>query len=478
MLFIRPRICILITFIQRPGSVALKGDLLATLATETYLNQALHDSQTILHTEWEWFGPSLPHNGILAVLSFLGVPKDWIKFFETFLRAPLRYKGESTDELRTRVRGVPLGYALSDLCVDAVQFIMHFAVNQRADGLHLYPIQNDVWLWDANADRCAHGWKEMNRYAALLGLRFDESKTGAASIGKSNPDLPSGDISWGLLKFDSSKAKFVIDQEEVDKHITELRHQLSTAKSVFGWVNVYNQYMAFLIRNFGGRPANCFGVEHVDDMIDTLARVQRELIPNTKGAVVGHLRAMIQERFGFGDLPEGYFYSPLARGGLEVRNPMIELLGVRNKVHSKPETCFEREKKEDLDRYNEVKKKIEESAAEFAPKHGRPATMTSMSFEDYTAGRTIDLWDWTRCYAHLLVRPDPSCVSLTPYIKALLEGHAKATWSRMNYYERWILALYGEEVVRRLGSMEMVDRTMIPVAMVQHFRGARTKWDQ
>lgn len=157
------------------------------------------------------------------------------------------------------------------------------------------------------------------QYAALTGLTFNESKTGSACVGADvAPELPPGEIRWGFLRFEADQSRFVIDQSEVDKHIVELRRQLSATKSVFGWINAYNKYMAFFSRNFGARPtvsfgpALCLGQAHIDDMIDTLARIQRELFPSSSG-VVGHLRTVIAERFGVHDLPDGYFYFPISR---------------------------------------------------------------------------------------------------------------------------------------------------------------------
>ncbi len=45
-------------------------------------------------------------------------------------------------------------------------------------------------------------------------------------------------ISFHLI---SEMGRFVVDQSSVDTHIAELRRQLSSAKSVFGFVNVLNK---------------------------------------------------------------------------------------------------------------------------------------------------------------------------------------------------------------------------------------------
>ncbi|KAG6890227.1 hypothetical protein C0995_010240 [Termitomyces sp. Mi166 len=143
----------------------------------------------------------------------------------------------------------------------------------------------------------------------------------AGSVGPTG--LPTGDIRCGFLRFDPSEARFIIDQKEIDFHITELRRQLASTKSVFGWVNAYNKYMAFM-RNFGGRPAPCFGKAHVTDIIDTISRIQKELFPDIQGGAVEYLRSVIGTRFGIKDLPQGHFYLPISSGGLELRHPMLE----------------------------------------------------------------------------------------------------------------------------------------------------------
>src|ERR1700735_4778904 len=114
--------------------------------------------------------------------------------------------------------------------------------------------------------------------------------------------------------------------------------------------------MAFFVRNFG-RPANCFGRLHVDDMIQSLAKIQKELFPldQAEGGAVGHLRSMIRDRFGVDDLPQGYFYFPISSGGLELRNPMIELFAMRGEVSPNPDATFLIQLDRDFDHYSHLK---------------------------------------------------------------------------------------------------------------------------
>jgi hypothetical protein len=226
--------------------------LLHLIVTDSYLKKTIHGTHSIICSDLEWFGPSLSHDLILTILSFFGIPDQWLKFFKTFLKAPLHFKEDTSGELRTRQCGTPIGYSLSVLCGELVLFCMDFAVNQKAGGLFLYRMHDDLWLWDSNPDNVATGWCEMNVFASLAGLKFYTGKTGSACVGRSNSDLPSGDVRWGFLKFEPANGRFVIDQRDAEREIKELRRQLAATRSVFGWVNAYNKYMDYFVRNFGG----------------------------------------------------------------------------------------------------------------------------------------------------------------------------------------------------------------------------------
>jgi hypothetical protein len=356
---------------------------------------------------------------------------------------------------------------------------MDFAVNQKTDGLFLYRMHDDLWLWDSNHGKVAAGWLEMNRYASVVGLKINVPMTGSACIGGNNPDLPPGDVRWGFLKFEPALGRFVIDQKYVDKEIKELHRQLSATKSIFGWVNVYNKYMAYFVRNFGGRPAGCFGRSHTDDMIETLARIEHKLFPG-RGGAIGHLRSMIKKRFGVGDLPQGYFYFPIGTGGLQVHNPLIELLSIRENIVCEPGKVFEEEMEKDVEVYKTLKEKWE--ASNVGPRFVGTIKEEFVSFEAYIAQRETGIGRWRTCYGQLLNGPFVMDINLTPAVNTALQdgrlGYSSVNWQEMDFYRKWIVALYGDEVVKTFGGLEIVDPSLIPVGLVQLFQGARMKLDQ
>ncbi|KAL0951138.1 hypothetical protein HGRIS_007873 [Hohenbuehelia grisea] len=472
------------------SAVQVKQQLIHMMSTDCHLNTALHGSHTVVRSDLEWFGPSLPHDSIFTVLSFFGISQQWLDFFKTFLRAPTRFKEEPATALRIRERGTPISYALSAMFGEAVLFVMDFAVNQKADGLFLYRIHDDLWLWDAKQARCEVAWEAMSEYATLVGLKFNEEKTGSACVkGTLSPKLPTGHVRWGFLRFDSDEARFIIDQAEVDVHIAELRRQLNATKSIFGWVNAYNKYMAFFRRNFGGRPPECFGRVLIDDMVDTFARIQRELFPDgaSTGGAVGHLRSIINTRFGMDGIPEGYFYFPIAHGGLELRNPMIEVFALwSHDDDDDPREAFTKGIEADQDMYKILKANWDTAPAsgsrwETEPdgswtKGSSSKSGEFMSYEQYTAHRERTLGSWAARYEELMSVPPPITVKMTPALSASA-GSLSASWG-LDYYPAWVVALYGEELLKKFGTLEVVDPNLIPVGMVQLFKTSRMKWEQ
>jgi hypothetical protein len=340
-------------------------------------------------------------------------------------------------------------------------------VNQRAAGLYLYRIYDDFWFWNHDPKVCAAAWREMQRYASLVGITFNMKKTGVVCVdGPTHPDLPAGTsgCQWGFLKLDAEKGRFVIDQTSVDVHIAELRRQLAATKSVFGFVNAYNKYLRFFQRNFGD-PAQCFGRMHADEVIETYSRIQKELFPETGGSVVQGIQQMIEQRFGVKDIPNGWFYFPISRGGLEVWNPVVDFLSVRDNLKEEPNTFFA---------------SIEEDSKEYTRLHSlwksgeglsNIATKKFLTYSEYVEGRETRLNKWWTAYTELQEAPDASSIKLSGRIQQDLN------YISLDGYQMWNAALYADEIFRRFGTLTIVEPTLIPVGMVSVFKNSKIQWD-
>ena len=67
----------------------------------------------------------------------------------------------------------------------------------------------------------------------IVGLTF---KTGSAYVAPSDPAssrLPTGDIRWGLSKFETEQGRFMIDHNDVDVHVKEIKRLENSAPSLF-----------------------------------------------------------------------------------------------------------------------------------------------------------------------------------------------------------------------------------------------------
>lgn len=472
-----------------------KQSLLHIMTTECLLNTVLHNRFTAVRSDFAWFGPSLSHSSLITVLEFFGVSKTWLTFFQKFLSAPLRFSSDGPSAaIQVRKCGVPISHSLSDLFGEVLLFCMDYAVNQRADGLFLYRIHDDFWFWNEDPIVCAKAWNEMSKFSNLVGLEFNYDKTGSVSVGQPpHPDLPLGTIKWGFLKFEES-GRFVIDQSQVEIHITELKLQLAACdKSIFAWVQVYNKYVSsFFVNNFGSPPANCFGKRHVDMVIDTLEHIQLELFPEHQGSVTSYLADAVQERFGVQNIPIGWYYWPISMGGLGVKNPFIPLYAIRDNICVDPTTRFTQLEEKDEQQYISRKDRWDSGSLK------RPTNVSMelkaepfMPFEEYIQYRQQRLKTWHVCYNELLGTPVECKVALTAEIGAALNhvskaaasltgngGISKGGWPDMDVYWQWVVACYGKGMVDKWGGLEVVRPGSLPVGMVDVWKSKQLRWEQ
>uniref|UniRef100_A0A7I4DFT0 Reverse transcriptase domain-containing protein n=2 Tax=Physcomitrium patens TaxID=3218 RepID=A0A7I4DFT0_PHYPA len=478
---------------DKPSAVAIKQSLLHILVTECLFNTFLYNKFTVVRSDFSWFGPSLPHSSILATLKFFGVPDIWLTFFKKFLSAPIKFVADgpmATTQIRKR--GTPMSHSLSDLFGEVVLFPMDFAVNQRANGLFLYRIHDDFWWWNKESQPCVEAWQEMNNFARIVGLEFNNEKTGSVSVGEPlHPDLPVGTIKWGLLKFEET-GQFVIDQSLVDAHIEELKLQLKACNhSVFAWVQAYNKYMTSLVNNFGSPPACCSGQRHVDMVISTLQRIQLALFPEHGGSVIDYLATVIQERFGVHDIPAGWFMWPIAMGGLEVKSPFISQLCLREGLPEDPKQVFDTALEAEKEGYTMSQESWDNGTTT------RPYTENKslrnepfLSYEEYIQNREQRRYLWLQAYQDLTTMPLEHGVQLSSEMVAELgklsdelskltgTGGISGTYYSMTPYWRWIVACFGEGILKKWGGLEVVRPGTLPVGMVEVWQTRKVRWEQ
>lgn len=320
----------------------IKQQLLRLIATEVHLHRALYGKVAAIQSDFKWFGTTIPHSTIFAVLQFMGVSDDWVSFFKKFLEAPLDMRPSSgdTSSARIRKRGVPMAHALEKFFGEALLFFMDLAVNNESKML-LYRFHDDTWLV-GQPEACVTAWQAMERFSKIMGLEFNDSKTGSVLLtneeftyedSEVTARLPEGPVTISFLSLDPKSGDWLIDQKQVDAHVKQLSKQLANTTSILSWVQTWNSCIGRFFSHTFGEPAICFGRKHVDAILNTHKRIQETLFPGSNACK--HLKGLIEERFGVKDIPDAFIFLPEALGGLGVRNPFIAPFLVRDNLSSK-----------------------------------------------------------------------------------------------------------------------------------------------
>lgn len=478
-----------------------KHSLLHLLITESIIHKHQRGEFTAIRSDFQWFGPSMPHATLLTVMKFFGVSELWIKFFVVFLEAPLKFAQDGSDAtIQVRKRGLPMSHTLGDCLGESVLFCMDYAVNQATDGAFLYRLHDDFWFWGAR-DTCIKAWDAMHQFSQVMGLKFNQEKTGTVQMGVSNSQeqssLPSGDIRWGFLVLEEKQERFVIDQEKVDQHIEELSRQLSSCRSVFAWVQAWNSYFGRFFTNNFAKPAMCFGRDHIDMAISTLSRIESTLFSKTFDVnnpsepisrVTDYLRTVIADRFDIHGLPDGFFYYPVELGGLGLLNPFIGLLAMRENIKQTPRKLLHKASLKDERAYEAAKERFKKDGPDptnsFWSKWGEES-YPFMSLEDYTRYPETYSSSLLDVYVKLTEVPRETSVAQSSGfskeqnalgLKFSAKGSISTDWGAMSPYWRWVAELYYEEMVRTYGTLAAVNREFMPLGVVRTLREGRFRW--
>ncbi|KAL8822725.1 MAG: hypothetical protein Q9191_006545 [Dirinaria sp. TL-2023a] len=511
----------------RPKSrMEAKQNLLHLLSTEILIKTRLHGELTCFRSQIDNLYPSLPHRTIETILEFFGVSKKWLQFFDRFLKAPLRFKDDESVEARLRQNGTPASHVLSDVFGEVVLFCLDFQTNQETGGELLWRMHDDFWFWSSDHATCVKAWASIGRFGRTMGIGVNNARTGAVRMRRSSKEvddlvpldvgseLPRGQIRWGMLYLNPTSGLFEIDQNMVNEHILELNRQLANKKeNTFAWIQAWNSYAAtFFTSNFG-KSAQCFGRQHVDNMLATHERIQRQFFPSSAertisdaqengGSVIDYLRKTIEQRFGVKDIPDGYFYFPSELGGLEVRNPFIGLLQIRDAVHERPGKLLDDFLEAEKEAYVRDKARFEKlRSGNPTTRHLHPtrqdpgydAEDTFLSFKEYSSYREELHYGFKNelleVFTTLLERPAPKSIetadngNVRNALKALgarpgLRGGIRANWDLMEPYWKWVAQLYGPEMIDAFGGFCVVDQSLLPMGLLSMLRSGRVSWQE
>lgn len=498
------------------SKMEIKQYLLHLISTELLINTRLHGDFTCSRSEFFSWSPSLPHSTITSVLTFFGLSEKWLGFFRTFLEAPLKFTedGPSADS-RPRKRGVPGAHALSSVCGETILFCMDYAVNQATNGTNLYRMHDDFWVFDKNHETVVKAWAAITKFADTMGVSLNNGKTGTVRIHREvsspstgspfrpsatpsepsttpapiDPSLPRGSIRWGFLIMDPLTGQFTIDQSQVSTHISSLQNQLSSkSSSIFSYIQAWNTYAGTFFSSNFGKPANCFGRSHVDEMLSTFTRIQEIIFPASN--VAQHLKSEIETRFGITDIPDGYLYFPTSLGGLDLQNPFIGLIQVRDGVFESPSSILSDFLESEKEAYrlasiafnSGLVYRLGNGDSNFVP-HDANVFFSLEEFSRYREefacdykGNLLSVWN------ELMGRPTKEGINVTDDEAAGI-GELVAAWRSGDgagktdaEYLKWVVKFFGQEMRERFGGYNVVEKGLLPMGMVGLFRSGRVKW--
>lgn len=245
----------------------------------------------------------------------------------------------------------------------------------------------------------------------------------------------------------------------------------------------------------------CNGKAYVDMIIQTFQRIQAAIFTSSATTapktVSEHLRKVLADKFGIdpAGVPEGYLYFPIAFGGLDVKNPFIPLYAIRDNLLTDPDVKISRFLNDEREAYESAKRKFDTDTlighdvsslyghsrrrTEIGGRYITPEFIKSdagkefMSFEEYTRFREQTSSELGSVFKALMMEPIELTVTQTSDVRA---ADSSRKFDGLRTYDKWIMQLYSGEMIERFGSVQVVERSLLPTGMVMMTRKSRFKW--
>ena len=251
-------------------------------------------------------------------------------------------------------------------------------------------------------------------------------------------------------------------------------------QTILGWVKAWNIYVGRFIPNNFGEPAGCLGRPHLDMVIEAFGRIQRAVFADNElhGDSVGnYLKAELATRFGVEDIPDAFLYFPIELGGLGLRNPLIPLFIVRGKSFKDPVSKLDGAFELDEIDYYRAKQSHEDGTSTTRTLHASTDHLEPfMSLDEYNAHCEETSVHLHQAYTELLKPPQSVEMETTP--EMWNDERVQSSRGQANSYERWVLQLYGSEIVGRYGGLALGEKALLPIGLATMLRSEKMRWQQ
>lgn len=474
----------------------VKQQLLRHLASEVLIKSKLYGDVAVVQTDLQWYATGIPHSTIFAVLRSAGLPPKWLTWIRKYLEVPLTMDASGGGSgVRKRVRGIPMSHALEKYLGEIVLVFLDLAVKKEA-GILPYRMHDDIVLCGSTAE-CEKGWTSMQKFVDIMGLEFNKQKTGSVFIHSdhSSPEhlkLPNGDVTMAFLKL-NNKGRWIIDTEQVDAHTKQLKKQLEESTDIMSYIRTYNSCIGRFFGHTFGLPAQCFGLRHVQDILETHQRIQSELFGS--GGIIAVLKSKLKELArAHTDLPEdfsvtdAFIFNPVMLGGLGVVNPFVPLLLVQDSVRDKtPEKRVDEFMKHESEMYKTRKRMFEEEDLKSKKKRRTEIFLERNSYEEeeiqvslndfITFDQYVKHREWTSrplryLYENLIKQATVREINLSSRIL-----NEKVDLSHFTAEEKYIMQLFSDSMFHQFGSaVAIVDKALAPLGVMKAIMGHRVTW--
>ena len=255
-----------------------------------------------------------------------------------------------------------------------------------------------------------------------------------------------------------------------------------------------------------GEPAHCFGLQHVDSILETYQMMQKflfdetsESLQNSHGAV-DYVKRMIKDRFG-ADVPDAFVHLPERLGGLGLRNPFVPVLTVRESIAKKsPESIIqdffsaenERYKRymESFDGLESVDSRINAAVnASWSIGTVGPGAFknlltaeeleSSFSIEEYAKHRELTSSALKQAYLTLQAVPSAINPAMDPGISQALHSELRVATNETDSKTkeaRWALQMNRDVLRRDYGGLRLVNKEHLPLGVLTLLRSRTVTW--
>ncbi|KAF1957047.1 hypothetical protein CC80DRAFT_535009 [Byssothecium circinans] len=297
--------------------------LLKTLATEAKLRLALDGTVGSVTAKFEAFAEALPHQTILTVLKFIGMPKQWLDVFTRFLKAPLNMgpvvRG-TDDQILTRTCGVPVNHGFEVFFTEAVLFFLDLAVHQKTNA-YMYRLRNKCYFV-GKQEQVAPVTEAAQDFATAMGVDITT---------KNLHDEPIGFVN---LHANADVVNLTLDFTAITAYANLVKKQLASCSTTISWIRVWNNTIGTYAAHLFGPLANVMGKSHLDTVTQAYNHMYSIIFPPLSNPTT-HITHLLTTHLKYPTTNppislEALLHLPSAYGGLGLKTPYTTLTLAHN----------------------------------------------------------------------------------------------------------------------------------------------------